>query len=426
MAWRLVCSWLLKALWPLVLFALLPVGAAVGAPVGSADGKGALPDGIQIETTVTRMDPVLRMPFLVTLTVIDRSRSLISLSLHRPSGPSIHAHRIDIRQDQITIDGRLTNRRVYRWAVSALRPGEVALNFAAMKLRVTGAPNKDWHWTPATRMLKVQALPAYLPEYLPVTPRLIVTQVPLPDMRAGQPVDWVWTVRGLGVTETWLRSVLAQQLLGSARLSIGRPEIVPVDDVDPKAPLMQTLRVRVPLLPDPQAGDQSGTDAGQVMLPSVRLPYVAVSEPDGAKQASGKLDFVTMPARPLHWASPETQSTGWHALRPYLPWLAVGAAVLWLMWRIGRDLLRRIQRRRRHARAQAQLALADSPETLRTLLRLVTGLNALGEMKRSAPNPRWVAALEQLDQACYGDPSVVDFGVMRDELVRWLPRSYFD
>jgi len=420
-------SFLRQASWLVGLFCWLSLASAqAAAPAGgpqSDSGKGVLPDGIRITTHVSTLSPTLRAPFLVTLTVIDQARSLISLKLHRPHGEAIDGRRIAISMGKVTIDGRLANRRVYRWAISALKPGEIKLAFAHMTLQVTGSPNKDWHWTPQSRTLNVQPLPAYLPEYLPVTQQLTVEQHPLPKLQAGQLVDWLWTVRGRGVTERWLRTVLDQQLVSTPRLHFGTPEIRTIEASDKQKaddPLAQTFEVRVPLLPDPDPEASSPT-SGPVTLPAIRLPYVRIAANKDRRKA--ELAAVTLPARQLKWVSPPPAGLSWSALWRYLPLLLAAVALLWLSWLVGRDVHRRLDARRRHARARERVAAARTPAELLAVLRAVSGCETLGAMGRDAPNPNFLVALQALDRACYGG-SVDDFEALRAELVRWLPRSF--
>ena len=394
---------------------------ATGGQHSSSAGQGQLPPGAEVTTTVTRLNPVQRATFMVTLTLIDRDRNLISVALHRPHGEAIVGRRIDIRQDQVETDGRRANRRVYRWAVSALQAGKVELQFARMTFNVVGSSGKDWHFTPAPRTLNVRPLPAYLPEYLPVTPGLSVTQQPLRPLEAGQPVDWVWTVRGRGLTEAGLQTILKQQLLGSPQLHIGRPEIRLAPKQAGPDPLAQTYSVRIPLLPAPQ-GRADGAETAR--LPAIRLPFVRTGDPSAATP----LHYATLPGRALHWRS-AGQAGGWQEWARWLAWGLVGLVLLAVSVRIVRDLLRRWRIRQAFAQARNRLRSAQDAPALLAILRQETGCATTGAMAEQAPNPRFMAALVELDAACYGNRYGVgadaDIGPLREELVRWLPRPFF-
>lgn len=384
-------------------------------------GAGHLPDGMTVRTEITRpANGFLQgAPFLVTLTVIDRKKSLASLTLHRPFGEYIQTRRIDIDQQLRSVDGRMANVRVYRFAVTPLAAGEVKLEFAEMTFREVSDAASRYAFIPVARTLPVRPLPGFWPAYLPVTPALRITEEPLPLLTAGQPVFWVLHISGQNLSDYALGKLLDEQLLGSAALGVGPAEIrlaanalPPADDA-----LAQTFTVRIPLLPDPE-----GKGATQGELPLLRLAYIDSQEKDPGQ----KLSEVMLPAREAHWPAPvrarlaqAVQYGWWRALLLLALAYGVGFAL--------NDAWRRWQRRRRHRAAQAELAAVDRPQAVLGLLRRLTGEQTIGGMIRRAPNPRFMAALHDLEAACYcvNDALPPDWLQTHEELVRWLPRVFF-
>lgn len=385
-------------------------------------GAGHLPDGVTVRTeiVVTPNGFLLRAPFLVTLTIIDRNKSIASLTLHRPHGDHIEARRIDINQQLSPVDGRMANVRVYRFAVTPLSAGTVALGFAEMTFREVGDADTRYAFIPVARTLTVRPLPGFWPAYLPVTPTLSITDEPLPTMEAGQPVDWVLHITGHGLSEYALRKLLEEQLLGTSALGIGHAEInrspsapVPATDI-----LAQTFVVRIPLLPDPE-----GKGVTQGGLPALRLPFI-----DSRGDAPGQvLSEAILPARVMHWSAP----TGVRLVQALEFWWWRGLLLLALAYGVGfalNDGWRRLQRRRRYRVAQAELAALDSPQAVLQLLRRLTGESSINGMIRRAPNPRFMAALHALDTACYRHTNELppEWLQTHQELVRWLPRTFFN
>lgn len=395
------------------------------APITELDssaGAGHLPDGVTIHTAITAPANgfLLRAPFLVTLTIIDRNKSIASLTLHRPHGDHIEARRIDINQQLSPIDGRMANVRVYRFAVTPLAAGTVALDFAQMTFREVGDADTRYAFIPVARILSVRPLPGFWPAYLPVSPALSITEEPLPAMAAGQPVDWVLHINGRDLSEYALRKLLQEQLLGTSALGIGHAQInrspdapVPAADV-----LAQTFDVRIPLLPDPE-----GKGLTQGVLPALRLPFI-----DSRGATPGQvLNEAVLPARVLHWSAPANVRLA-EALEF---WWWRGLLLLALAYGVGfalNDAWRRWQRRQRHRAAQAALAALESPQAVLQLLRQWTGESSINGMMRRAPNPRFMAALRELDAACYRPANALppQWPQTHDELIRWLPRVFFN
>jgi hypothetical protein len=389
-------------------------------------GAGHLPDGMTVQTRITPMPNATangfleRAPFLVTLTITDRNKTLASLTLHRPFGEHIQTRRIDINQQLRSIDGRMANVRVYRFAVTPLAAGDIELKFAEMTFREVGDSATRYAFIPVARTLTVRPLPGFWPAYLPVTPSLTISSEPLPNLASGQPVDWVLHITGQNLTTYALSKLLDEQLIGTAALGVGHAEIRRATDDKPPVddPLAQTFTVRISLLPDPQG--QGATNGG---LPELRLPFI-----ESLGSAPGQqLSEAVLPARAISWPAPASAR--------------VSAAVQFWWWRVLlllavayglgfalNDANKRWQSRRQHRAAQVELAELDTPRAVLHRLRQLTGESSIKGMIERAPNPRFVAALQALDAACYGNSDgtiLKDWPQTQQELVRWLPRVFF-
>ncbi|MHB8920902.1 MAG: hypothetical protein ACYC3A_09810 [Halothiobacillus sp.] len=400
------------------------------APITELDsriGAGHLPEGVDVRSEI-RQPPngfLLRAPVLVILTITDKNKRIASLTLHRPYGDSVEARRIGITQRLESVDGRMANVSVYQFAVTPLSAGELTLKFAEMTFREVGDASTQYAFIPVARTLGVRPLPGFWPEYLPVTPTLSISEKPLPKLAAGQPVDWRLQITGRGLTEHALHLMLDEQLMGSAALGIGKVEIrlsptapIPTDDA-----LAQTFDIRIPILPDPQ--DQNATEGS---LPALRLAYINSDSPLPDSFLPGQqLSQANLAAQTVHWPTPPRARAAqilktwwWRGL--LLAALAYGAGF------VLREGWIRLNRRRRHRAAQAELALCANPEACLQALRRITGEATIGGIIKRAPNPRLMAALHELDAACYQNQSVIPAHWVdtRAELVRWLPRVFFE
>ncbi len=395
--------------------------------LNTTEGAGHLPEGVTVRTQITVPPEGLlqRAPFLVTLTLLDTQKNIASLTLHRPFGERIATRRISISQQLETVDGRMSNVRVYRFAVTPLAGGEITLNFAEMTFQKVGEPGSHYAFIPVARRLTVRPLPAFWPESLPVTPTLHLVQPPLPTLRAGEPMDWLLRITGRGLTEHALAQMLNEQLVGTEALAIGAVQIrrSPTEPVPGSDELAQTFDVRIPILPDPQ-----GQNATTSTLPALRLPFInsQVAEPGAA------LDAADLAAQTLHW--PPTARAQFAQAIGFWWWrVLLGLILLYGLGYALRDGYQRRARRRRHAAAQQQLARCQTPQATLHALRAITGEPSIRRIIARAPNPRFVAALQSLDAACFAaSPSAdrsaqipPDWSATQAELVRWLPKVFF-
>lgn len=394
-------------------------------------GAGHLPDGMMVQTRITPMPNATanefleRAPFLVTLTITDRNKTLASLTLHRPFGEHIQTRRIDINQQLRSIDGRMANVRVYRFAVTPLAAGDIELKFAEMTFREVGDSDTRYAFIPVARTLTVRPLPGFWPAYLPVTPNLSISQEPLPKLASGQPVDWVLHITGQNLTAYALRKFLDEQLIGTAALGVGHAEIRHATDDKPPVddPLAQTFTVRISLLPDPQ-----GQGATKAALPRLRLPFIDSTVADPGQQ----LSETVLPARSVRWPAPASA----RVLNAVQFWWWRVLLLLVLAYGLGfalNDARKRWQRRRQHRAAQVELAELNTPWAVLHRLRQLTGESSIKGMIERAPNPRFIAALQALDAACYGNSDgpisekwLENWPQTHQELVRWLPKVFFN
>ena len=400
----------------------------------SEAGAGRLPEGVIVTTDVGRLDPVQRQTFLVTQTILDPARQLREVEVHRPGGEGIDARPLGVTRDEIEIDGRLVDRRHYRWAVQGLRGGELRLAFSRIDFEVVGRAQSEYAFVPVARRLEVVELPAYLPSYLPVTPDLAIGQVGVDSLVAGEPGSWHFRVRGEDLSAAGLARLLEAQLVAPPGLRLGAPAIHALarDSGSPAAseavsPLATTWQVDISLLPSVEGGADGRREA---TLPALRLPYIdpRAAEP-GAKLAYARIDAQT-----VTWeAEPATRRLA--ALRAALPWLlgglaavaALGVAGLWTWrrwqawgaWRAARRRLRRSD----DAVALRRQLLAEL-EALPTPIRPATRerLAALGA------SAQWLAALTMLESWCFDSrqrPGEAEFATVRQRLDHGLPAHWF-
>ncbi len=362
-----------------------------------------------------------RAPILVTMTWLDRDKSVTHFRLHRPNGEHFDSRRIRLGQEIRVLDGRQVIAHTYQWALTPLAAGAITLDFARMSFQTVGAPDTRYEYQPVSRILTVRPLPGYWPDTVPVSPPPRLIARPLPPLQAGQPADWQLRITGEGLTEYGLKHLLDEQLIGTAALGVGPAEVrlSPTDPVPADDALAQTFDVNIPLLPDPQ-----GDGHTQASLPRLRLPYLDRH----AAQPGEHLQFVELASGTLRWP-PTARARLTDALQY---WWWRGLLLLALLMTLGVgvfDLAQRAAARRRHRQAQQRLAACATPEALWRQLRQLTGCPHSAALLARAPNPWFSAAVHALDRACYAQKvsasSAAAIEPIRDELVRWLPTVFF-
>ena len=404
------------------------------ARVTSRVGAGRLPDGVIVTTEVGRLEPVQRQTFLVTQTILDPARQLRDVEVHRPEGEGIDARPLAVTRDTVEIDGRLVDRRHYRWAVQALRGGELRLRFSRIDFEVVGRAQSEYAFVPVARRLEVRELPAHLPSYLPVTPGLVIEQAGVSPLIAGEPGNWHFRVRGEDLSAEGLSRLIDAQLVAPPGLRLGTPAIHALpDEAGPAAgaesvsPLATTWQVDISLLPSVDGGVDGRREA---RLPALRFPYIdpRVAEP-GEELADTRLD-----ARPVVWeAEPTTLRLA--ALRAALPWLLAGLVAVVGLAAAARWGWRRWQSWRRWRSARQRLLACDTAASLRA--QLLAELDALPAPVRPVTRERlarrgaadaWLADLDSLESWCFDPerrPSPDAFAAARQGLAANLPRSWF-
>ena len=401
---------------------------AIVEPV-SREGAGRLPRSVIVETEVTATDPVQRETFLVTQTILDPSRQLRGVEVHRPEGRGIDARALDVSQDTVEIEGRRVNRRHYRWAVQALHGDEVILEFRRIDFEVVGTAQSEFAWVPVARRLSVTPLPPHLPEYLPVSRSLEVHGMEVSELVAGEPGSWRFDVVGVGLSEKAIAQMLQAQLVAPAGLRLDAPAIRRAPDqsaAESTGPLAEAWEVRLSVLP---AVSGEGDGSREARLPGLRLPYLdpAADEPGAA------IDYARTDAQPVTWqAEPVRQHLD--AVRGALPWAAAVLAGLLVLGFVARQGYRRWRSRRDWHQAREYLQTADDPRALRHRLNRV-----LASLPQPEPSPTrerlerrgapadWLQARAELDRLRFAGQAADAgrFDELRRELARGLPSRWF-
>lgn len=401
---------------------------AITEPV-SREGAGRAPRGVIIETEVAAIDPVQRQTFLVTQTILDPARQLRGVEVHRPEGRGVDTQVLEATQDTVEIDGRRVVRRHYRWAVQALRGGEVTLEFQRIDFDVVGRAQSEFVWVPVARRLAVEPLPGHLPEYLPVTPALELRDMQVGELVAGEPGEWRFVVVGEGLSEKALEQLLRAQLIAPTGLRIDEPGIRPAPDqarAESMGPLAAAWEVRFSILPAVTGG---GDGAREARLPAVKLPYI---DPTADKPGL-MIDHARSDTQTVRWqAEPAEQRLD--AIRAALPWVLAGLAGLVLLGLIARAGWRWWSARCDWRRAQQALRSAADQQALRVRLSCV--LAALPQpmasptrsalLARGAP-AEWLEARSTLERLRFAGDEFDEeaFQASRDTLARLLPAGWF-
>lgn len=405
------------------------------ADVSSQAGAGRLPEGVIVTTEVSRLEPVQRQTFLVTQTILDPARQLREVEVHRPEGEGIDVRPLAVSRDTVEIDGRLVDRRHYRWAVQALRGGDLRLRFSRIDFEVVGSAQSEYGFVPVARRLEVVELPAHLPSYLPVTPGLVVEEAEVDALVAGEPGNWRFRVRGEGLSEEALSRLIGAQLVAPPGVRLGTPGIHALSGESTESPpaakrvspLAGTWQVNISLLPSVDGGADGHR---QAQLPGLRLPYIdpRVAEP-GADFA-----YVRLPAEQVSWeAEPVTRRLA--ALSVALPWLLAGVVAAIGLGVLARWSWRRWQAYRAWRAARERLLAADGAAGLRR--QLLRELDALPQpvcpvirerlARRGAPEA-WLAAFAALESWCFDPdraPQRAEWEAVRRVLAVQLPAHWF-
>ncbi|MFP4251603.1 MAG: hypothetical protein ACLFRM_03085 [Guyparkeria sp.] len=400
----------------------------------SRDGAGRPPRGVIVETEVSAIDPVQRESFLVTQTILDPSRQLRGVEVHRPAGAGIDAQLLEAGQDTVEMDGRRVNRRHYRWAVQALRPGEVTLEFQRIEFDVVGRAQSEYAWLPVARRLEVTRLPAHWPEYLPVTPAIRLSGAEVSDLVAGEPGEWRFTVVGEGLSAKAIEQLLHAQLTAPSGLRLDEPAIRRAPEqaaAEEMGPLADAWEVRFSILPSGEGDAEGGREA---RLPAITLPYIDPRQiRESAETAAAEPRYLQHDAQSVAWRA-EPAERRWAAIRAALPWLIGGLLALVVMLPLGRAGWRWAIARRAWRQAQHELGSASDPRTLRECLnRQLAGLpspmpapSRVELAARGAPTD-WLAARSTLDRICFAGDEVDEnaFQAARETLARSLPAHWF-
>jgi|GEM_PF-3180065 len=371
-------------------------------------------ESIRVRSGVKRAKPWVRQETLVYIDVYDDAQGVLAeLPAWHPAGAYVRRLAPQTRRVHHNgVDYRVTR---LAWAVMALHPGPLQLDFPLLHVRSRARFGKHLLYPVAPVRLQARPLPSYLPEQVPVGRVGARSRGPTGRLWPDRTYTWRVTIEARGLDREGLRRLLAPQLrraaAGAPGLRLYRPllERLGAPDGDP---LAQRFGVSIPF---------AAANGGRLRLPDLRVPYVDA--------ASGRLNGAVARGPVLRITSPVWFIGAW------VSGLGIGLALaLWA----GRRLWRHLHRRWRRRRALRAVAAAAGPRAMaRALLDSLPpagrgeAVRTLGQWQTHALRTRAAggrcrvgpgelrAAVGHLQRACYGPgapPGPEGLAALREEL----------
>lgn len=365
------------------------------------ESGGAVPR-VVLRTGVEPDQSHVRETVLLYLDIYDNG-SLVWAAVDTPTAPGMHLRELAQTRRDASIAGEKFKVVRYMWAATPLRDGTHTLQFPLLRANKFGVRLR---YAAPPLKFNVQAVPAYVPVMVPVSPALQLHVVELPsDIVVNRPVNWRFSVTGRGLSENGLAQLISTTL-GAAPGVRFYPLHIETETAARSSTLEQTFRVTLPF---------QAQHSGELELPELSIPY-----------------FDPLQERIVNVALPKQHITALSIYRQSVLWMGgISLVMLMFAWPVYRGLLalRRLQCRwqglQRIERAQDIHALKAAllnydasgtgkntlPRTLRSWLRQLSMTYRL--------EAEFNLTLQHVERAIYAaGPVAGDFTAMKLTMLR--------
>lgn len=289
-----------------------------------------------IKTSIDSTHQQVRQADTVTLDIYDDG----SLQWSTPRelvAATVHQRPLAASQREEMVDGKRYTVHRYAWALMPLREGGVTVQFPmldAMKFgtRLRYAVSPLW--------INAAPVPSYLPVHVPIGQIQFVME-PMPaEIALDRPVNWIFTVKGSGVSIEGMGKLLSG-MHGNGALSFYPPVIIVADNEHPTS-AMQTMRITLPFVP---------LRTGALQLPEINIPYY--------DPASSRVESVVIPRVSVAVFNPL-----WQTVQKFV----LGLMVLLGIGAFGYVLLKQLRRSLKKRKSLLTIRRAASADELQQAL----------------------------------------------------------
>lgn len=271
------------------------------------EGSGQLPDGVTIRAWVERTQLLTRDVFIAQLQIIDPNSRVREVALARPQGAGFSVAETRRFRETVEMDGRARALRTFSWQITPTRAGEQVLYWPTLTLYVSGQTGSGLRYQPQPLQLTVARLPAYWPEYVPVSPEIVIENTPPEQAVVDQPEVWTFAVEGKGLTRFAVAQLLESTFINTPAVRFGSLQLTTAAAQHwPDDPRYQRIEGRISITPQ-AAAEQS------LVLPDLTIPYLDPEQ--------------TPPGRALQQQSQQTPAVG---IAQRQPETISRAPILWL------------------------------------------------------------------------------------------------
>ncbi len=353
------------------------------------------------KTAIDTAHPQVRQATTLTLDIYDDGtlqwtapQELVAIGAHQ--------RRLAASQHEEVIEGKRYTVHRYAWALMPLREGSVKIEFPLLEAFKFGTRLRY----PATPLrLDAAPIPAYLPVHVPIgKPQVSVAALPS-EIALDRPVNWMFTVRGNGITEEGIAKLLSS-IRGNESLHF-YPIKISNGDKERATSAMQTLLVTLPFVP---------LRTGMLLMPEINLPYY--------DPVTARVESVLIPA-----LSVEVFNPIWITVKE----IAVGLVIFLAVAGLGYVLFNKIRLALQRRKSLLLISRAENAADLQRALLQFESENSAQNLtlqqwlthikKRYGVAEQMMVVVSKLEVACYAEThSAVNVTLLAHDAVKLLKK----